>query len=393
MPSQSPAPPPTAKQPSTPTPRTCTAQAPWRHMRWPSQFTVAAVCAGALAIFLVIMAIVARFPSPIARNCFGGLSLALYVIPLVLGVQMMIAETRSWLSKKEITKTANLRNTVLTVNITIPLMVGAYIWMWYPGQRQFKEFVNRDTVSAMKFPAVAVFQRLDFTGQANLLGTGSKCFLGWYIYSGPNCSSLTANEMTMESKCDCKEDWSTNIPEGFVWYNTSFRYLLFQPTEDLISPQPTYLMMLQVFFNYNLTQATIDSGFGPQPSLSIAVFDPDLTLEEAMRNGYTSLVDINANAATSINLDIVRRQNTPGADANYDYSNLVISSVPALDLVCNTATEGSWPCVTIIKARHKETASWEMCTDFGIATFPDLSADEYHANEGYGMDGLAVASG
>jgi hypothetical protein len=79
--------------------------------------------------------------------------------------------------------------------------------------------------------------------------------------------------------------------------------------------------------------------------LWIAVWDPTLTLPEALEKGYTRLTLINANGMAYISLGLHYRQALNAAPA-YDY-DLRISTTPAQNLVCDVSGlngEPDGPC-------------------------------------------------
>lgn len=55
------------------------------------------------------------------------------------------------------------------------------------------------------------------------------------------------------------------------------------------------------------------------PSLYMAVYDPSLTMEDALQKGYSRMVLISANGDSSINLGLQYRQEM-GYTPAYDYS-------------------------------------------------------------------------
>ena len=68
----------------------------------------------------------------------------------------------------------------------------------------------------------------------------------------------------------------------------------------------------------NTSQSLHDSNATQSPSLWFAVYDPNLTLEDALKMGYTRMNLISANGDNAINLGLTYRQavNYPPA---YDY--------------------------------------------------------------------------
>ena len=103
----------------------------------------------------------------------------------------------------------------------------------------------------------------------------------------------------------------------------------------------------------------------------MAIHDPTLTLMQALEQGYSRMVLISANAVSSINLGLQYRQDVDRTPA-YDYSMQIlkslghihigdshqsadrwialgISSVPNLNLICNTASNDYlYPCHTTL---------------------------------------------
>jgi hypothetical protein len=89
----------------------------------------------------------------------------------------------------------------------------------------------------------------------------------------------------------------------------------------------------------------VDSSWILSPSLWLAIYDPTLTLQGALDNGYTRMILVNANGMTAINLGLNYRQ-VFGTTPAYDY-DLSISTIPATDIVCNlgsTAPMATGPC-------------------------------------------------
>ena len=186
---------------------------------------------------------------------------------------------------------------------------------------------------------MTLFQRLDWSAQAHILPEDyAKCFLGWLEATGmtPMCKDLPQKALVPGQACNCSEDWSSPVVEDFAWQNIAYRYLSFTPSTALISSTPTYIMTLQVFFNCNIsypsheqlfTDSTLDnatfslktSSQEQAPSLYMAVYDPSLTLTDALQRGYSRMVLISANGDSSINLGLQYRQEM-GYDPAYDYS-------------------------------------------------------------------------
>ena len=103
-----------------------------------------------------------------------------------------------------------------------------------------------------RFPAVTVFQRLDWNAQGHILPVEyAKCFVSCVGSTGaePKCKDLPQPTLVPNQACDCSENWSSPVVENFMWHNTSYRYLSFIPSAALVSSVPTVIMTLQVFFN------------------------------------------------------------------------------------------------------------------------------------------------
>jgi hypothetical protein len=98
-----------------------------------------------------------------------------------------------------------------------------------------------------------------------------------------------------------------------------------------------------LFYPDNVTQALQDSG-SSNPSLLLAVYDPDLGMQRAFEEGYTRMNLINANGIVAVNIGLNMRQAPDQAPAN-DYA-IDISPTQASDLTCDTSTTLSfqYPC-------------------------------------------------
>ena len=183
------------------------------------------------------------------------------------------------------------------------------------------------------------FQRLDWSAQAHILPVDyAKCFLGWLEATNmtPMCKDLPQKALVPGQACNCTEDWSSPVVEDFVWQNIAYRYLSFTPSTALISSMPTYIMTLQIFFDCNVSNSScvqlfIDrtsdnatlslktSSQEQNPSLYMALYDPSLSLNDALDRGYSRMVLITANGDSSINLGLQYRQEESYNPA-YDYS-------------------------------------------------------------------------
>ncbi|KAK4645796.1 hypothetical protein QC761_204725 [Podospora bellae-mahoneyi] len=226
----------------------------------------------------------------------------------------------------------NLGSTVITLcaaTITLPIL---YWSLWDPERRRNVITFDRDTVDSVLFPSVTLFQRADWTSQANLeVDPLPKCFLGWHNETAPDCD-ITSTSYT--GSCQCSNRWNDRI-EDFEWQNTIYRAFTLTSSLSMVSPMPTYQMIVQAFFTYDTTKARTDTSRVLSPSLWIAVYDPTLTVREALENGYSRMVLINANGMTALNLGLNYREALGHAPA-YDY-HLSISTTPSMDLQCDTS--------------------------------------------------------
>ncbi|KAK4198896.1 hypothetical protein QBC40DRAFT_340947 [Triangularia verruculosa] len=235
----------------------------------------------------------------------------------------------------------NLGNTVITLlaaTITLPFL---YWTVWDPERTRNVITFDRDIVASVHFPSITLFQRVDWTSQAKLeVDPPPKCFLGWHNETAPDCE-ITSAEYT--GACQCGNRWSDRI-EDFEWQNTSYRAFTLTSSISMVSPMPTYQMIAQAFFTYDTAKARADSSRVLSPSVWIAVYDPTLTVQQALESGYTRMVLINANGMAALNLGLNYREALGKAPA-YDYQ-LSISTVPSMDLQCDTSDPkgASGPC-------------------------------------------------
>ncbi|OBT53607.1 hypothetical protein VE04_05157 [Pseudogymnoascus sp. 24MN13] len=240
----------------------------------------------------------------------------------------------------------NLGNTVLTLSISALVLPWLYYKFWYPNRTKSVIISDQDTVDSVYFPSLTLFQRADWTSQANLdVSVPGKCFLGWYDESAPDCSDVEPGV----TPCQCAGSWDEKVTD-FQWHNTSYRALTLTSNSSMMSKVPTTQMIAQAFFNcksyqnpHDSSKALSDSSMLLSPSLWIAIYDPTLDLASALENGYTRMVLINANGVTAINLGLNRRQ-APNTSPAYDYK-LSVSTIPAARVNCGATSTGSTaPC-------------------------------------------------
>ncbi len=178
-----------------------------------------------------------------------------------------------------------------------------------------------------------------------------KCGLHWLPQndSVPACNSIQDAGTEL---CDCSANWDAAVTEAFVWKNTTYRAITLHATEDMVCVTPTTKMVAEVFFSCkpqppsppstssqstvanppcfpdDTAQALNDSGRVLQPSLYLAVFDPTLTVQEALDAGYTRMRLVNANGMVAVTVGLTMRQAGPGTAPAYDY-DVDVSSVPS----------------------------------------------------------------
>ncbi|KAE8446992.1 hypothetical protein EG329_011474 [Mollisiaceae sp. DMI_Dod_QoI] len=237
---------------------------------------------------------------------------------------------------------SSLGNTFILVLSTIPLYTGLYAKLWYPLLNTDIVVSSTDSVNNIRWPSIAVFQRSDWSSQGDLIGNMSKCYLGWYNDTAPQCKTLDPKTFGNNTECTCHELWYNNdeVIDEFEWMGTTYRYMVFNSPPWFLCNTPTYLLSLQTFFNSLLDSSTTN------PTLSIAAYDPTLGMQKAFETGYTRMSLINANGIVAVNLGLLYRHNGDGTAA-YDY-NLSLSSSPNQGIVCDTTSNSTYqyPCHT-----------------------------------------------
>lgn len=104
-----------------------------------------------------------------------------------------------------------------------------------------------------RFPAITLFERGDWTSQANLVTNKTVCFLDWVDRESPDCNQLSPEQMVPGQACNCNDSWSTTTTD-FTWQHKNYQYLSFMPASNLVSRVPNYTMLLQAFFTCILLQ-------------------------------------------------------------------------------------------------------------------------------------------
>ncbi|KAI0901157.1 hypothetical protein F4806DRAFT_183142 [Annulohypoxylon nitens] len=236
----------------------------------------------------------------------------------------------------------NLGNTVATSIVTLIAIPLLYLYSWYPGLNQDVITTTKDTVDHAYFPSITLLQRQNWTSQGilDVSRAPPKCFVGWADPDAQNCElSNSQNE-----SCRCEDRWEKSI-QDFEWQGVQYRTLTLVSSEALLCTVPTKLMLAQAFLWYDSSKALNDSSRLLSPSLSIAVYDPTLSLRQALENDYTRPILVNANGMVAVNLGLNYRQ-TRGKAPAYDY-DVSLSTIPAVDMLCDRGsdtTPSTGPC-------------------------------------------------
>jgi hypothetical protein len=98
---------------------------------------------------------------------------------------------------------------------------------------------------SVHFPSLTLFQRADWTSQANLdVSVPGKCFLGWYNESAPDCNDVDPGV----TPCQCSGSWDDKVLD-FQWHNANYRALTLTSNASMLSKVPSTQMIAQAFFN------------------------------------------------------------------------------------------------------------------------------------------------
>ncbi|KAI1101405.1 hypothetical protein F4804DRAFT_344013 [Jackrogersella minutella] len=223
----------------------------------------------------------------------------------------------------------NLGNTVITSIVTILAIPLLYRYSWYPALNQDVITTTQDVVDHVYFPSITLFQREDWTSQGSLdiSRARPKCFIDWAKEDAPDCELSNSQHIP----CRCDDRWEETIG-NYTWQGTKYRTLTLVSSEALLCTVLTTLMLAQAFL-----KAVNNSSRLLSLSLSVAVYDPTLTLTEALENDYTRPILVNANGMVVINLGLNYRQ-VRDRDPAYDY-DISLSTVPALDLLCDKGSD------------------------------------------------------
>ncbi|KAK2051312.1 hypothetical protein LY76DRAFT_528814 [Colletotrichum caudatum] len=252
-------------------------------------------------------------------------------------------------SPSETPLSRNMVNTFLLAAMIAFVLPALYLLWWAPDlaaqkiETTVETFVCDTTILSLSyasdtsqeslfFPSIALLKDPNWSSQAELsLEKSPKCFQGLWEDNLPVCSRDHPGDA-----CNCANDWVLPLNTTFTWRNTTYHMLQLQPTESAVSKELGQALMVQAFFSYDTEKALKDRGSLLEPSLRLAIWDPHLTLAEALERGLTRLVLINANALTSLNLYVESRQTSPGSSLALDYARSDISSIPSRSLLCDT---------------------------------------------------------
>ncbi|KAK8092468.1 uncharacterized protein PG998_014953 [Apiospora kogelbergensis] len=182
-------------------------------------------------------------------------------------------------------------------------------------------------------------QNVDWSSQANLtLKSKPKCFVGWLRDNLPSCDRVDVPG----DWCNCSSLWDDTIYD-FHWQNTTYATLRWNADEHMVNSRPTTPILAQAFFNFDSGKSYNDSFAHHSPSLWLAVWDRDLSLQESLEYGYTQLQLIDAAATSSINLNLNRKE-LPDKKPAYDHQTFTVTTVRQTDLTCDPSNENYGPC-------------------------------------------------
>ncbi|KAF2495032.1 hypothetical protein BU16DRAFT_617913 [Lophium mytilinum] len=249
--------------------------------------------------------------------------------------------------------------------------------------------ITADDARIMDAPCVAFVQDFNWNAQAPLsTARMPQCFIGNAHPNLPLCSSLDPNTLrSPQVNCDCSDMWPETVEESFIWHNQPYRVLNFCPSMDLFLTRPMAIMILHVFYDFNVSRAELEEDYYTNPLSNVAIYDPSLTLRIAADQNSTRLIPINANGITSISLIPNRRQYL-NKNPVYDYTSTP-SSIGAQGLVCDVSnTTGTYwkPCTAAVHVQFSTFAgmttsevkqmspSAAIATVGGWFTFPLLFA-------------------
>ena len=147
----------------------------------------------------------------------------------------------------------NLSNTAIFLIITLITVPALYCKVWYPDRIKHVITFEQDTLVRnpftwffaealpnqltqdwASFPSIALFQRIDWTSQANLVSWPGKCFLGWHDEAAPACDKVEPGTLP----CKCGGNWASDV-NTIVWRNATYSYKTLKATPSMVSLAPT----------------------------------------------------------------------------------------------------------------------------------------------------------
>ena len=256
----------------------------------------------------------------------------------------------------------NLGNSIFTVLFYMILLTVVYPCGWYPDlkytilqlqedilvgliQNVPKHLSNTRPQETPRFPAVAILQDTVSSSQANLVDLKHpKCWVGAWNQTAPYCTDLDPDEYMQLPSCSCNNSIS-DLTGSFFWATSDYKYFLLTPPPNIFSKQPGYQITFQAYFDCtipfisegaiplmlttkidNISKALGAVTITPSPDLAIIVYDPRLSLEQALDSGYSPLNLVNGNGLSSINLNLNLRQ-SPDVAPTYFYGIFSASDI------------------------------------------------------------------
>ncbi|KAH4977242.1 hypothetical protein HBI53_135100 [Parastagonospora nodorum] len=237
-------------------------------------------------------------------------------------------------------------NTVLTILLTIVVLTALYAQIWHKGLNDVVIRHETDTISHPRFPAVAFFQRQDGL-QANIYTAELKCSSGPRLDHAVQCSSLTVPEAVKTASCDCGDSWPglERLNQGankLMWIGENTSYSAMVPSPTTISRGAGHFIEMQIWFNYNTTEAWELATVTTAPGIWMAIYDPSYDIKQMVTDGQLYTAQIDANSHTVVNIGLVHYRYL-NKTANYRYQ-VSASARQNLDLVCDVTKDGWYLC-------------------------------------------------
>lgn len=203
--------------------------------------------------------------------------------------------------------------------------------------------------TTIPLPAVAVMSipwRSDF---ANITTDNPpKCYIadwaGGFNDDESLCSTIPSEEVLGHHNCSCGDMWSPPEQGLADDYYDHIPYRVLQPGPNLMinTTLATFVLQLSSTFNSSRTPA----GYPIQgPALTVLLYDRNISLVDAFKNGYGTRTIIDAHGTTSLSI-------TPeyhigfDHDPYYVYTSAGAGSISNLNMVCDVAQPDQYtgPC-------------------------------------------------